>query len=282
VTVTTVQGIDRFDDRVVVITGGASGIGLALAGAFAREGAHLVVADIEAEALERACAVLPADTLAIVTDVSKAADVDHLAEATLERFGRVDVLCNNAGVTTFNRLEHQTLDDWHWVVDVNLWGVVHGVRAFVPIMRAQGTPAHVVNTASAAGLVGGVPFMAPYAVSKVGVIALSETLRAELELDGAPIGVSVLCPGFTNTNVLEGDRNRPEHQTPGERTAEADQVVAYVRDTFTAPAGKEPEEVAELVLDAITGQRFWVLSHEGMRGAMEQRCQGILAAAPPE
>jgi NAD(P)-dependent dehydrogenase (short-subunit alcohol dehydrogenase family) len=163
-----------------------------------------------------------------------------------------------------------------------LWGVVHGVMTFLPILRAQGTPAHVVNTASAAGLVGGVPFMAPYAVSKVGVIALSETLRAELELDRAPIGVSVLCPGFTNTNVLEGDRNRPRHHGAGARSHEADQVVAYVRDTFTAPEGKEPSEVAELVLDAITRQRFWVLSHEGMRGVMEQRCEGILAAAPPE
>jgi NAD(P)-dependent dehydrogenase (short-subunit alcohol dehydrogenase family) len=279
---TTTQGIDAFDGRVAVVTGGASGIGLALARAFAREGARVAVADIEAGALERAREVLPDDSLAVVTDVSRAEDVARLADATLERFGHVDIVCNNAGVTTFNRLERQTLDDWHWVLDVNLWGVVHGVRTFLPILRAQGTPAPVVNTASAAGLVGGVPFMAPYAVSKVGVIALSETLRTELELEGAPIVVSVLCPGFTNTNVLEGDRNRPRHHAAGARTDEADQVVTYIRDTFTAPAGKEPEEVAELVLDAITRQRFWVLSHEGMRGAMAQRCQGILAAAPPE
>jgi NAD(P)-dependent dehydrogenase (short-subunit alcohol dehydrogenase family) len=279
---TTVQQIDSFDGRIVVVTGGASGIGLALAGAFAREGARVVVADIEADALERARAVLPHDTLAIVTDVSRLDDVQRLADATLERFGRVDIVCNNAGVTTFNRLERQTLDDWHWVLDVNLWGVVHGVMTFLPILRAQGTPAHVVNTASAAGLVGGVPFMAPYAVSKVGVIALSESLRAELEFERAPIGVSVLCPGFTNTNVLEGDRNRPRHHAAGARTEEADQVVAYVRDTFTAPAGKEPEEVAELVLDAITERRFWVLSHAGMRADMARRFDAILDAAPDE
>ena len=270
--------METLTDSTVVVTGGASGIGLALARAFAAEGAHLVIADIEADALDAALPLLPADTLAVRTDVSRIEDVDELAGATLERFGRVDVVCNNAGVSTFNLLEHQTLDDWRWVLDVNLWGVIHGVQTFVPIMRRQGTPGHVVNTASFAGLMSGIAYLGPYAVSKVAVVSLSETLRAELAMAGAPIGVSVLCPGFTNTNVMEGERNRPTELGDEARTADAQQFVDFVKSSFDTDEGKEPDDVAAQVIDAIHRDRFWVISHPGLDAMVGDRCAEMLDA----
>jgi NAD(P)-dependent dehydrogenase (short-subunit alcohol dehydrogenase family) len=273
--------VDSVSGAVAVVTGGASGIGLALAQRLARDGASVVVADIEEGALERALNVLPEGSLAVPTDVSDAQQVEDLARAVLDRFGRVDVVCNNAGITTFNLLEHQTLDDWRWVFDVNLWGVVNGVRTFVPIMREQGTPGHVVNTASAAGLTGAVPYMAPYAASKAAVIALSETLRAELEMAGVPIGVSVLCPGFTDTNVLEGHRNRGSDRGVEQRTSESEEVVQFIRDSFASSIGKSPEAVADIVLDAVLEDRFWIISHGGMDDIFEARFAAIAAASPP-
>jgi NAD(P)-dependent dehydrogenase (short-subunit alcohol dehydrogenase family) len=184
--------------HVAVVTGAGSGIGAALAAAFGAQGGRVVLADVDADGLARTDAALRADgveTLVVPTDVSDLNAVSKLARATLDRFARVDVLCNNAGVSTFNFLADQTLDDWRWVIGVNLWGVVYGVQTFVPILRAQGTPAHIVNTASVAGLWSGIPFIGPYAVSKVGVVSLSETLRDELRIEGSAIGVSVLCPG---------------------------------------------------------------------------------------
>jgi NAD(P)-dependent dehydrogenase (short-subunit alcohol dehydrogenase family) len=270
--------MESFTDSTVVVTGGASGIGLALARAFADAGSRIVIADVEVDALEAARAGLPGDTLAVRTDVSVPADVEALAAATVDRFGRVDVLCNNAGVSTFNLLEDQTLDDWHWVFDVNFWGVVHGVRTFVPIMRRQGTPGHVVNTASVAGLLSGVVYLGPYAASKVAVVSLSETLRAELALAGAPIGVSVLCPSATNTNVMESERNRPTERGSEARTEEADQFLQAIKAGFTGPSGLEPDAVAAQVLDAVRHDRFWVLTHADLRPALELRFASILDA----
>jgi NAD(P)-dependent dehydrogenase (short-subunit alcohol dehydrogenase family) len=250
-----------------------------LARAFAAAGGRLVVADIEADALDAALPLLPPDTLAVRTDVSRIDDVEALASATLERFGSVDIVCNNAGVSTFNLLEHQTLDDWRWVLDVNLWGVVHGVQTFVPIMRRQGTPAHVVNTASFAGLMSGIAYLGPYAVSKVAVVSLSETLRNELAMEGVPIGVSVLCPGFTNTNVMEAERNRPAHLGAEARTDGAQQFVDFVKGSFTTAEGKEPDDVAAQVIDAVRRDRFWVVSHGGVDAMIEPRFAEILDAS---
>jgi NAD(P)-dependent dehydrogenase (short-subunit alcohol dehydrogenase family) len=267
-------------DQVAVVTGGASGIGLGLAHAFAAEGCRVVIADIEDAALQKAATSLPEGTLTVRTDVSKLADVEALAAAALERFGQVDILCNNAGISTFNTLENQTLDDWRWVLDVDLWGVIYGIHTFLPIMKRQGTPAHIVSTSSAAGLFSGVPYIGPYAVAKVGVVSVSETLRIELAMAGSPIGVSVLCPGMTNTSVMEAERNRPTEMGTESRTEDAENMRLYIRSGFTGPDGKEPDEVAAMVVDAIRNDRFWVISHADLRPTIATRFAEILDAIP--
>ncbi len=272
------------DGRVAVVTGAASGIGRALAEAFAAAGSAVVIADLadaDPEVVAAGIRERGGDALAVVVDVSDAAAVDRLAETTVERLGRVDVLCNNAGVSTFNLLDEQTLDDWRWVFDVNLWGVVHGLRSFVPIMRAQGTPAHIVNTASVAGLLSGVAFIGPYAATKVAVVSISETMVKEFAIDGTPIGVSVLCPSSVDTKVMESERHRPPSRGTERRSETAESVRLMIRDSFTGPTGQSPDEVAGSVLEAIRAGRFWIITHPDERPSVGQRAADIVAAFPP-
>ena len=271
--------------HVAVVTGAGSGIGAALATAFGAAGGKVVLADVEVDALERVRAALAADgveAIAVPTDVSDADAVAGLARAAVERFGHVDVLCNNAGVSTFNLLADQTMVDWRWVLGVNLWGVVHGVQTFVPIMRAQGTPAHIVNTSSIAGLWSGIPFIGPYAVSKVGVVSLSETLQGELRAEQSPIGVSVLCPSSVGTNVMEAERNRPSSMGAEQRTDVAESVRLMIRDGLFGSDGQTPEQVAAMTLDAIRRDRFWIITHASARATLEARFAAILADVPDE
>jgi NAD(P)-dependent dehydrogenase (short-subunit alcohol dehydrogenase family) len=269
--------------KVAVVTGAASGIGRALAEAFAAAGSAVVVADLDAAAAEEVATSIRAaggEAEAMEVDVSDAAAVDRLAAATVERFGRVDVLCNNAGVSTFNLMRDQTLDDWRWVFGVNLWGVIHGLQSFVPIMRSQGTPGHIVNTASVAGLLSGVAFIGPYSATKVAVVSISETLVQELAIDQTPIGVSVLCPSSVDTRVMESERGRPPELGVEHRTELAESVRLSIRDSFTGPTGLTPAEVATRVLDAIRAGRFWIITHSGERPAVEARVAGMLADYP--
>ncbi len=269
--------------HVAVVTGAASGIGAALAAGFASAGGRVVMADVERSALEQAgdrVRAGGAEVLTVVTDVADADSVSRLAQATVDHFGQVDVLCNNAGVSTFNRLADQTLADWRWVLGVNLWGVVHGVHTFVPIMRQQGTPAHIVNTSSIAGLWSGVSYIGPYAVSKVGVVSLSETLHAELKSEKAPIGVSVLCPSSVGTNVMEAERNRPESFGREERTETAEQVRLMIRVGLFGADGKTADEVAAMTLDAIRRDRFWIITHASGRPGRESPFEKINADLP--
>jgi NAD(P)-dependent dehydrogenase (short-subunit alcohol dehydrogenase family) len=269
--------------RVAVVTGAASGIGRALAEAFATAGSAVVVADLDGAEAEVVAALIRkrgGDAEAITVDVSDAAAVDALAAATLERFGRVDVLCNNAGVSTFNLMRDQTLDDWRWVFNVNLWGVVNGLQSFMPIMRKQGTPAHIVNTASIAGLMSGIAFIGPYAATKVAVVSISETLAQELQIDGTPISVSVLCPSSVDTNVMESERGRPAELGSEHRTEMAESVRLMIRDSFTGPTGKTPAAVAEMVLAAIRARRFWIITHPDENAALSTRFADILANVP--
>ena len=271
--------------HVAVVTGAASGIGAALARAFGAAGGRVVVADVEVDALEEVASALRAqgvEVLAVATDVSDPDAVERLAQRTIERFGRVDVLCNNAGVSTFNALADQTPSDWRWVLGVNLWGVIHGVQSFLPILRAQGTPAHIVSTSSIAGLWSGVSFIGPYAVSKVGVVSLSETLRDELRAAGSPIGVSVLIPSSVSTKVMESERNRPGTLGSEQRTPIAEQVRLMIRDGLFGPDGKSPDEIAAITLDAIRKDRFWIITHASARPALEARFAAILADVPAE
>jgi NAD(P)-dependent dehydrogenase (short-subunit alcohol dehydrogenase family) len=270
--------------RVAVVTGAASGIGCALAEAFAAAGSAVALADLDrsvAEAVAERLRGNGADAVAITVDVSDPASVDGLARATLDRFGRVDVLCNNAGVSTFNLIQDQTLDDWRWVFNVNMWGVVHGLMSFLPILRGQQTPSHIVNTASMGGLMGGVPFIGPYAATKTAVVSISETLRQECTAYGLPIGVSVLCPSTTDTRVMESERGRPPGLGTEQRTDDAEAMRLAIKGMCTAPGtGATPAYVAERTLAAILAGEFWIIPNGGERPIVEARCAEVLAGFP--
>jgi NAD(P)-dependent dehydrogenase (short-subunit alcohol dehydrogenase family) len=166
------------------------------------------------------------------------------------------------------------------VFNVNLWGVVNGLQSFVPIMREQATPAHIVNTASIAGLMSGIAFIGPYAATKVAVVSISETLAQEFQIDGTPISVSVLCPSSVDTNVMESERGRPADLGSEHRTEMAESVRLMIRDSFTGPTGKTPAAVAEMVLAAIRARRFWIITHPDENAALSTRFADILANVP--
>jgi NAD(P)-dependent dehydrogenase (short-subunit alcohol dehydrogenase family) len=257
--------VEDFSGRVAVVTGGASGIGFALASAFAAEGMKVVLGDIEAPALDEAVGKLEAsgaDVIGIRTDVSDAAQVQALADAAVARFGAIHIACNNAGVGAGGFSWEAPLSTWEWVLGVNLWGVIHGLRAFVPILMQQ-PEAHVVNTASVAGLVGG-PYMGPYNASKHAVVAISETLYHEMGLMAPHVKVSVLCPGWVRTRIAQSERNRPADtgsEGDGDTVAEGS-LMSDVLQPFI-DKGMPPEEVASKVLGAIRAERFWILPHDG-------------------
>jgi NAD(P)-dependent dehydrogenase (short-subunit alcohol dehydrogenase family) len=274
----------EFKDKVALVTGGASGIGYAMADRFASVGMKIVLADIEEPALEVAERNLKdkgAPVLAVRTDVSKAADVERLAARAYDHFGAVHVLCNNAGVGGAGLTWEQSLEDWEWVIGVNLWGVIHGLRTFLPRMLAQGTEGHVVNTASVAGLIT-TPYMSVYEATKHAVVAMTESLRMELEMLGSSIGASVLCPGFVATNIGDSERNRPEELRSASTTKETDQQ-AVMRELARQQisAGIKPSEVAEMVLESIRDDRFYVLTHPRFKKVIRLRMENILEGKPP-
>ena len=271
--------------KVAVVTGAASGIGRALVDRFAAAGMQVVLADVEAEALEKAEAEVQstgAETLAVVTDVSKRSSVDALADAVTDRFGGTHVLCNNAGVSGgMGALWETTERDWSWVMGVNLMGVVHGIQAFVPGMVARGEPGHVVNTSSVLGLATGGGSI--YGVTKHAVTRLTEGLWYDLRAAGAPIGVSVLCPGMIATQIISSGRNRPAElqNEVAVATPEGEQRMKFVQELF-AKEGMPPSEVAEMVLDAVLADRFYVLTHpEAEKQTVRARLEAILDGTSP-
>jgi NAD(P)-dependent dehydrogenase (short-subunit alcohol dehydrogenase family) len=274
--------MDELQGRTAFITGGASGIGLAAAHKLGAAGMNLVIADVEEGPLGSAEAVLSQagyQVLGVRCDVGELDDLQSAATQTIERFGAVHVVFNNAGVVSTGRVEDQSQQAWEWVMNVNLWGVINGCRVFLPIMKAQGVPGHIVNTASMAGLNSG-PLMAPYFVSKYGVVALSESVWHEAQMDNSPIGVSVLCPGFVKTRIHEADRNRP-----------ADLSSAWVGDAgnkFIAglgagvESGREVTDVADLVVSSIRQNRFWILPHgEESHITVRARAEAIIEGTAP-
>jgi len=267
--------------KCAVVTGAASGIGRAMADAFAAEGMRVVLADIESGALEHAAAAVRARgsaALAVPTDVSQAEQVQALADRAAAEFGRVDVVCNNAGVALSGPTWEHTLADWQWLLGVNLWGVVHGVRTFVPVMLKQGGEGHIVNTGSVAGLTSN-PFMSIYNVSKHAVVTLSETLQKELTLLGTQVRVSVLCPGFVNTRILEAERNRPaalKNAVATERHPTFEEMASAA-----LAAGMPPAEVAARVVDAVKTGRFYILTHPEFGPRVRERMEDILEGRTP-
>jgi NAD(P)-dependent dehydrogenase (short-subunit alcohol dehydrogenase family) len=267
--------------KCAVVTGAASGIGRAMADAFAAEGMRVVLADIESGALEHAAAAVRARgsaALAVPTDVSQAEQVQALADRAAAEFGRVDVVCNNAGVALSGPTWEHTLADWQWLLGVNLWGVVHGVRTFVPLMLKQGGEGHIVNTGSVAGLTSN-PFMSIYNVSKHAVVTLSETLQKELTLLGTQVRVSVLCPGFVNTRILEAERNRPaalKNAVATERHPTFEEMASAA-----LAAGMPPAEVAARVVDAVKTGRFYILTHPEFGPRVRERMEDILEGRTP-
>jgi NAD(P)-dependent dehydrogenase (short-subunit alcohol dehydrogenase family) len=275
--------MQRLEDRVAVVTGAASGIGLALAERFAAEGMKLVMADIETEALERAAAALRTTARAVLpvrVDVARADDVERLARETYAAFGAAHVVCNNAGVAVIGAVHEHSLADWQWVIGVNLWGVIHGVRAFVPRMLAGGDEGHIVNTASMAGLTTA-PFMSVYDVTKHGVVALSESMYKEFEATGAPIGVSVVCPGLINTSIMRSSRNRPPELADEGKAGPAAQAFGQSLGDRLA-GGYPPSEVAEQVLGGIREKRFYVVpAQPEVRQGATLRAQDIIELRNP-
>jgi len=259
--------VDSLQDRVAVVTGGGSGIGRALVDVFAREGARVVVADVDGAAADAAAAAVRArggTALAVATDVTDLAQVQALADRAFGELGAVDVLCNNAGVALWGGLEQATHRDWQWVLGVNLWGVIHGIEAFLPRMIASGRRGHVVNTASMAGLVA-TRGLGVYNTSKYAVVGLSETLVKDLAPYG--IGVSVLCPLGVATAIRSSDRNRPAHL----RNDDAERAAPVALDGSTLPA----EAVAEMVLSAIYDNRLYVITHPESLEPIRKRFQRI-------
>ncbi len=265
-----------FKGKVAVVTGAASGIGRAIAERCVAEGMRVVLADVEASALDEAARAMTGSTPYRV-DVSDASAMEEMAAAVYEQFGAVHLLFNNAGVAPDGKPSWaQPLDTWKWVIDVNLYGVIHGLRSFVPRMLASGEEGHIVNTASVAGLASG-PMISPYYATKHAVVGLSESLYLDLTMTKTRLSASVLCPAFVKTKIGESARNRPGASAAAAQGS--DEFAAMVRAFIEQ--GVSPESIADKVFDAIRADRFWILTHPEFDAAIRDRVDGMLAGRNP-
>ena len=275
--------MQEFQGKTAVVTGAGSGIGRALALGFAAEGMRVAMADIEGDDVEASADLARREfpscqVEAQACDVSDAGSVDNLADSVFDRWGQVDVLCNNAGVFVGGFIWDRPVADFEFVLGVNLWGILHGIRAFVPRMIGQGTPGHVVNTASVAGLLGA-PFEAPYAISKFAAFAATESLAHDLQAVGSSIKASVLCPGMITTNIVDSDRHRPGHLAT-EFTDDQRFVSDYLAQAVAG--GMAPTEVAAMVIAGIRAEEFLILTHESYPAQLTERLQALLARRLPD
>ena len=271
--------ITSFGDKVAVVTGAGSGIGRALCVACGNAGMHVVAADVEPAALDETVALVGGDAIGVVTDVSDAAAVQALADRSFGTFGAVHLLCNNAGVFQAGVLWERTEADWEWVLGVNLWGIIHGIRAFVPRMIAQGGDGHIVNTSSLAGIVSNA-YSGPYNTSKFAALGISECLAHDLRATGSSIGASVLVPGSVNTRIADSLRNRPAALADGvgaDDAAFVDQALADMTST-----GADPASVAALVLDAVRTGQFLIPTSPGYDKQLEVRADAMLRREVPQ
>ena len=263
--------------KTAVVTGGASGIGRGIARCLAAAGANLVLADIEQQPLDEVVAELEAAGTAAIgvrTDVSDLAQVQALADAAVDRFGSVEVLCNNAGVGLSAPIGATSIEDWRWTLDIDLWGPIHGVHVFLPLMEERGE-GHINSTASMAGLYAGASLGA-YNVAKHGVVALMASLARDLRLAGSPVHASVLCPGPINTNIVDAQRNRAPESAAEHIETEAG-TKFWDLLTRTLADGMDPDDVGPLVLKAITDDEFWVLTHPEMAEIARKQVERMIA-----
>ena len=272
-----------FQGKVAVITGGASGLGRAMADRFAREGMHIVLADVEPDALARAEAEMKAagaKVIGVRTDVSKAAEVEALAQKTLAAFGGVHLLANNAGVAEGGKVWDNTVADWEWVLGVNVWGVIHGVRVFTPIMLKQGSEGHIVNTASVAGLISP-PGMGIYCVSKHAVVTLTECLHHDLAQQTDKVKCSVLCPAYVPTGIADSGRNRPAELSETRHKTAADLALDASLKKAVQSGKLSAADVAQKVFEAVREGRFYILTHPKIKPSIQWRMEDILQEGNP-
>ena len=273
----------RFAGRVAVVTGAGSGLGRELALRFAREGMKLALADVDAAALAKTETDLKAAgtaAIAVRCDVSNGADVEALAARTIDAFGAVHVVCNNAGIAPLGVVWENTVADWQWTLGVNLWGVIHGVRVFTPILLRQDDEGHIVNTASVAGLIAP-PGMGMYNVSKHAVVALSETLHHDLALRGAKVRCSVVCPAYFPSGIAESGRSRPAALSEA-RAKTAEDLERDAKMRRAVQSGRlSAADIANRVFEAVRDERFYVLTHPRILPAVEARMRDILEGRNP-
>lgn len=274
----------EFAGKVAVITGAASGIGRGIAEWCVRAGVKVVLADIEEAPLSKAESDLKAmggTVLCVRTDVSKRSDVESLARQAFDTFGSVHLLFNNAGVVAGGAPWEATWNDWEWVIGVNLWGVIHGVKIFMPLMLAQNTECHIVNTSSADGLIAG-GFSSPYAVTKHAVVALSECLYLTLQQRKSPVKVSVLCPGLVKTNIINAERNRPADLKNEPVVLSSELQAGRTALERLLAESTPPDQLAEKVFDAIRKEQFYILTHPEWTEAIQLRMTKLLQMENPE
>lgn len=262
--------------RVAVVTGAASGIGKATATRLAEEGMKVVLSDIEEAALEKAVQELKDrnfEVIGVPTDVSRNEAIEALAEETMSTFGAVNVVHNNAGVVVSGPIEELSLSDWEWVLGVDLWSVIYGVRTFLPLIKETGD-GHIVNTASTAGLQAS-GSIAPYNVAKFGVVALTETLRVELDDANCGVSASVLCPGAINTQIVMSKRNRDPESAQDHKASAQEEAFEKNAGALLAQQGKDPSEVAGMIVNAIVKDEFWILTHDDWKNVLQERVAAI-------
>ncbi|MEX5684745.1 SDR family NAD(P)-dependent oxidoreductase [Pseudomonas silesiensis] len=265
------QNNDEMKGKVAVVTGGASGIGKGIAQRFIANGMHVVIADVDQAALDKTAEEIGAHP--VLTDVSSSASVAALADATLKKFGRVDVVCNNAGVGPMANIAEMSLDDWQWLINVNLWGVIHGIHTFLPLMERNPEGGHLINTASIGGLAT-MPGLGGYCVTKYGVVALTETLAQELEISGSKVTATVLIPGLVHSNIKNSSRTRPN--VPGD--AKLMDVDIADNPAVANMRWLEPADVGDFVLEAIRQKSLYAFTHPEMFRLIEKRFDQIKTA----
>ncbi|MHA2393899.1 MAG: SDR family NAD(P)-dependent oxidoreductase [Promethearchaeota archaeon] len=276
--------MSNFKGKIAVITGAASGIGFGLAEKFVHEGIKVVLADIEVNSLNHAAKKLEemgGDVLSVVTDVSKIDDVRSLAEETIEKFGIIHILCNNAGVgfagNSSTTIWENSLSEWKWILGVNLWGVIHGIHVFVPIMLNQDVKCFIINTCSTSGLISPPPWVSIYSITKHAIIAITESLRTELQHFSKKIKVLALCPGFVLTNLINSERNRPEELYNEVVTSpQLDLIMNIYRQSIEK--GISPQQVAEILFQSLNGDKFYIPTdrHRFYGNVVKRRMEAIL------